>query len=412
MAGPGYGGFFLKGLAGGLQTGVNLGIQIQEMKWQKDQRKKLKEKEEKIEEGMLSFGNLIRQYGADNVYSDDEIMQLNTVLMASVAEVQAVYGDALNNIQTMNKRKLEEDFQLLDLLIKSTDDLDPKDVQGIFDTAKGWFKTDKAKNYFTAFEEIHRKRYEATQARPVTEVFTSAEALREKYPKAEVKYTDEGYVPIFKEIAEPKAPAITDYNSAWNHLNKFRNLDPSQFEKYKSGFQSRFPNIDMSGITQESLVKPEPTPAPTSTENVRKAIREADTIEDARRIHKNYADKYDETALDIDDVDRFWAEGQTVYLNNIKTAIGNIIDEKGWLKKGTITSAEVGLEFEGEQSVEEIYKILKEEYMKYRDMLEKMGVDVTQFPKLKSLEEIEKVGFGEGFWRLGKQRGQYKSIYY
>ena len=152
-------------------------------------------------------------------------------------------------------------------------------------------------------------------------------------------------------------------------------------------------------------------PAVSTTENTREDILNADTFEDAERIYKNHITKYGETDLGITDLKQEWGKVQTDYLNNIKTSIGNIIDEKGWLKKGTITSAEVGLDFAGEQPVEEIYKKLKEEYMKYRDMLEKLGIDVSQFPRLKSLEEIEKVGLGEGFWGWGKQRGQYKSIY-
>ncbi|RXG63253.1 hypothetical protein ES695_18175 [Candidatus Atribacteria bacterium 1244-E10-H5-B2] len=215
----------------------------------------------------------------------------------------------------------------------------------------------------------------------------------------------------------PEAPKITDYKGAADYLSKFaQTASPETFEKIRAGLQKQFPDIDLSAITQRSLKEPvtpvtEPTPAPTSTENIRRAISDADTVKDAQRIYKNYADKYDEKALGIDDLDRFWAESQIPYLDNIKTAIGNIIDERGWLKKGTLTEKEVGVEFEGEQPVEEIYERLREDYMKYRAMLEKLGIDISQFPELKPLKEIEKVGLGEGFWGWGIQKGQYKSIY-
>ena len=39
MAGPGYKGFFLKGLYGGIQTGISMGLQIQEMKWKKTKKR-------------------------------------------------------------------------------------------------------------------------------------------------------------------------------------------------------------------------------------------------------------------------------------------------------------------------------------------------------------------------------------
>ncbi|GAG75794.1 unnamed protein product, partial [marine sediment metagenome] len=154
-------------------------------------------------------------------------------------------------------------------------------------------------------------------------------------------------------------------------------------------------------------------PVPTTTENIREDILGADTFKDAQRIHKNYVAKYGEETLGIANLEQEWTNVQTSYLDNIKRAMDNIIDEKGWLKTGTTTEAEVGIEFKGEQKIEEVYEMLREQYMQYRDMLEKMGVDVNQYPKLKPLGEIEKVGIIEGLKTLGGVgRGQYKSIYY
>jgi len=210
MAGN-YSGYFLKGLAGGLQTGVNLGTQIQEMQWQKAQRKKLEEKEAKIEESMSTIGNLFKQYGADSTYSDDEIMQLNTALSAAVPEVQAVWKDAVNAIQTMNKNKFEEDLQWFDLFISQAEGLNPGDVQGIFDMAKSRFQTDKAKNYFTAYEEIQKKKY-----KPAPETFTSPSGVTEKYPEAGYEYsaTAKGYVPIYQKPTAPEKPTDTQVKLA------------------------------------------------------------------------------------------------------------------------------------------------------------------------------------------------------
>lgn len=218
MAGPGYSGYFLKGLAGGLQSGINIGLQITELKWKKDQKKKLEEKEKKIEESMTAFGSLIKQYGADNIYSDDEVMQLNTALMSSIPEVQAIYANAVNNIQAMNKRKLDEDYRLLDLVVSSIDGLDPSNTQGIFDTARGFAQTEKGKNYFTAYKNIYKKQYEAQQL-------------------------------IEPEIKEPK---ITDYGIGLTYLKNIINVSPENWETAKKGLESKF-GVDYSGITQEAL---------------------------------------------------------------------------------------------------------------------------------------------------------------
>jgi len=61
----------------------------------------------------------------------------------------------------------------------------------------------------------------------------------------------------FQPTTAPKAPGISDYKGAVDYLSKFVNTDPTTFNKIKAGFQNQFPNIDMSGITQESLKTPE-----------------------------------------------------------------------------------------------------------------------------------------------------------
>ena len=43
----GYSGYFLQGLSSGIQSGINMGMQLQEMRWQKKQRKELEEKQAK-----------------------------------------------------------------------------------------------------------------------------------------------------------------------------------------------------------------------------------------------------------------------------------------------------------------------------------------------------------------------------
>ncbi|MBA7583393.1 hypothetical protein ES708_25336 [subsurface metagenome] len=200
----------------------------------------------------------------------------------------------------------------------------------------------------------------------------------------------------------PKAPAIKDYNDAWNYLFKYKDVKPEVYNKVKPGFQKQFPDIDMTDITQEALlsgVEPEPGPTPPTApaiENVRGDIKNAPNIEDARRIEKNHIAKYGDT-LDIPDVDKFWSDERVKRLTTLKQGIDKLLDEKKRLKKGTITSADVGFEIEDDiQKVEAVYQQLREEYMKYRDMLEKMGVDVSQFPELMSYEEYLKADIKPG----------------
>ncbi len=225
---------------------------------------------------------------------------------------------------------------------------------------------------------------------------------------------------------ETKEPDLT---GAINYLKKFPNPTPEQFNSLRAGAE-RFYNVDLSNVTQESLresekiaeVKPEPTPAPTSTENIREDILDADKYGDAQRIYDNYAKKYDVNALGITDLKQDWGSGQISYLNKVKKSIENLLVDRGdkgkWLNNKPVTQEMVGIEFKGEQPASDIYEILYKSYIEYLEKLRKLGIDVTGFPKLKPLSEIEKVGGWEGAigWGVkgvgfGIKKGDYKSIY-
>ena len=424
-----YSGYFLQGLAGGIQSGINMGTQLQEMRWQKKQRKELEEKQAKMMEVSNLWNAKIKEAGADNIYSDEEIAQISTIYLSGGYEFMEHYQGAMNAIKSMNKAKYDQEKEWMDLFVSGVEGLPPGDIQAMYEYVQPYVTSEKGENILEAYNNILQKRGKIAQAQPTAEVFATAEAVQEAYPGQGYKYdtTAKGYVPTYQKPEELSAAdkkynwAIDNYKAdkiSFEQLSKFMGTDISDPEK-RNTIQQRLDEMDKLGATTEEKKNyllgggggGTTTPAPTSTENIREDILNADTFEDAQRIYKNYADKYDETALGITDLKQDWVGGQITYLNNIKTAIGNIIDEKGWLKKGTLTSAEVGLDFKGDQKVEEIYEMLRKEYMKYFDMLTKMGLPLLEFPILKPLEEIEKVGLGEGFWGWGKQKGQYKSIY-
>ena len=154
-----YGGYFLQGMAQGIQSGFEMG-------WKKKQQKKLDEQQKKIAEGTTLFNNMVKQYGEDGVYSDDDIAMLNTAYLAAGAEVQEYIKGTKDAIQNMNKAKVEEDFQWLELASSWTDGLDPKDAKGIFDYIRPNITTEKGKNYYTAYENMYKKKYEAQQNQP------------------------------------------------------------------------------------------------------------------------------------------------------------------------------------------------------------------------------------------------------
>jgi len=411
---------------GDFSTGFGTGFEIGTIIKEKQRAKKiLQEVQETLQEWKMS--------GVEPSYVDKIMM--STLLNQAGASYATSFANIENDKNAMDREKLSQDALNLRTmndngmnLIKMIQTAAKEGTLGLID----WFQVPKEMlppnfdlNKFLDKDTITKLQDESTRQEALNNITGVAKILPEEYRKS---YLEQGGVipEGLQPTTTPKAPGISDYKGAVDYLKNFSKITtpPDTFNKVKAGLQNKFPDIDLSDITQESLREPEAVagvekpkaiPAPTSIENIREDIRNADTPEDARRIYNNGVQQYGEEAftkaVGITEVDKFWAEGQIPYLDKIKTSIGNIIDEKGWLKKGTLTSAEVGVDFEGDQKVEEIYEMLRKEYMKYFDMLTKMGLPLLEFPILKPLEEIEKVGLGEGFWGWGKQRGQYKSIY-
>jgi len=415
-----YSGFFLQGLAGGIQTGMNMGTQLQEMKWQKKQRKQLEETQAK----MLEAGNIwnakIKEVTADNTVTDEEIAQLNTVFLSGGYEFMEHYSSAMNYITGMKDKEYKQEIEWINLFISGIEGLAPGDVQAAYDYIKPKITSEKGLNMLEAYTNMQKKRYEVAQAQPTAEVFSTAGATQEAYPGAGYEYsaTAKGYVPTYQKptTETPTTPKATDYNTAASYLSKFVNAKPEVFEQVKAGLQKNT-GLDLSGITQESLREPKAAGKPRVTslpqlEEYRDKALDADSWGEAEKIINDYTEAgYDTSQLGV--TKEAWANSQKEYLGNVKTALDNLVDEKGWLKKGEFTKDQIGLDYAGKKTSEEIYETLRKSYMEYRDKLEKMGVDVSQFPKIKPLSEIEKVGFVEGLKTFGGVgKGQYKSIYY
>ncbi|MBA7500791.1 hypothetical protein ES704_03552 [subsurface metagenome] len=454
----GYGGYFLKGLSSGLQSGLNMASQLSEMKYQKAQRKKLAEKQKEIEDGLAHIGTLFKQYGADNVYSEEEGMQLTTAVLASIPEVQAVYKDAVSSIQTMNRKKFEEDMQWLDLFISQTEGLDPSNIQGIFDDVKGWVKTDKGKKYFEVYEIMRQKKHEADQT--VTPYKFYGESSSDV--KGQIAQSVAGQTPglgdiEFKESAT-EAPTMADEKSAVSILRVFVNASPEVFEgKRKSLEQQK--GLDLSSYTQDilkeagddlynlyntpeevmsnvkapkgliiipkrdtktgkyygSFSKKTTTPGPSGTratslpqqEKYRQDALDANTWTEAESTINRYAKAgYDTSEMPVK---QDWINAKLEELDSHVEMLNEITDEKGKLMGDKQFKFMSGDEEESKTGAE-WYKAIYEAYFFYLEELKKMGIDVSKYQKIKSPKEVSKVGFFKGAL-TSAERG-YPSIYY
>jgi len=266
----GYIGYALQAGVSGFQTGFNMAQQKQEMEWKKAQMKKLEEKEKKIADGAANYSNLIKQYGADGVYSEDEIMQLNTAFLSAGYEVQSVIKDTHNAIQTMDKNKLEQDLTWLGLFADMTEGLDPKDVQGAFDIVKGTIKSEKGMNLLEAYGNLQTKKYEVTEKERELEIT--------KYLPEEYRYPHLKEAGIVGEITPTVKPetisaadaklnfAISSYNAGkitFDELSKYMGTYIAQ-EK-ATALEGKIEEARKVGATDEqikSMILGKPTPEP------------------------------------------------------------------------------------------------------------------------------------------------------
>ena len=241
-------------------------------------------------------------------------------------------------------------------------------------------------------------------------------------------YEEAGYGKLPAEEGTPLSAkdnwAIDAYKSGQINFDQLSKYMGTYIEPEKATeLQKKIAEAKQYGATNEEIKNmlvgksTELTPpAVSTTENTREAILDADTFEDAERIYKNHIAKYGETDLGITDLKQEWGSGQISYLNKVKQSIENLLVDRGdkgqWLNNELVTEEMVGIEFEGEQPASAIYEILYKSYIEYLEKLRKLGIDVSQFPELLPLSEIERVGGTEGFFAIkGVKKGDYKSIY-
>jgi len=210
-----YGGFFLKGLATGLQ---GLGTQIGEMKWQKKENERIQKEKDDLAESVSIFNKKIEDYYADGTLSDDEKLQLNTAYLASAYNVQEVIKGSYDAVMKMDKDTVENNLAYLKSYRESWGDLDfdLSTIPEIYDYYKGQMVGEKGKQMFIAGDSLLKKQYEA------------------------------------KQEVVPEKPKIGDYGTGLTYLKNIINVSPENWETAKKGLENKF-GFDYSAITQEAL---------------------------------------------------------------------------------------------------------------------------------------------------------------
>ena len=251
----GTGGYFLQGLAGGLQTGYNMRMNKMEMDWKKKEREALKKKQDEFIEVSQKVQGMITKFGEDGAYSSDEILQLNTAIMAGGIEIQQQFKDWMKSIQDGDREKVSQQKGYIDSWLNEIDGFTPENIDSVFNSVSQYVTHPEAKKYLDASMAIKKKK--AEYADPNVKAWERAGTLpmesRPEYLRAQG-------IDIPQPTTAPKTPGITDYKGAVDYLSKFINANPETFNAILAGLEKNT-GIDLSAITQQSLKTPEKVPA-------------------------------------------------------------------------------------------------------------------------------------------------------
>jgi len=407
-----YSGYFLQGLAGGIQTGMNMGTQLQEMRYQKKQRKQLEETQAKMLEASNIWNAKIKEITADNTITDEEVAQLTTVFMSGGYEFMEHYSSAMNYITGMKDKEYKQELEWINLFISGIEGLPPGDIQAAYDYIKPKITSEKGLNMLEANSNMQKKKYEAMQAQPTAEVFATAGGVTEAYPGAGYEYsaTAKGYVPTYQKPTAPEAPPTEldimdetqkklDYAYNTGNANYFNQIAKSvgvdtTFDTYKQAYEK-----------EVGAVTPEEEP-----------------------VLRTDIDYWEKTFNDVKSEDEY--NRQYALLKQSKTSkqyepkpykemLQSEVTAMAQELKGLLTSDNKfpkvknseGKLVEDEKAKATYAKYQKIYEQKVKELIAKYpDIDISQFPKYLSVEEIKKVGVLKGWFTKGIAVGDYSVI--
>lgn len=261
-------GYFLQGLSGGLQTGFNMRMNKMEMDWKKKEKEKLEKAQQDLVEKSQAINSKITEYGSDGYWSENEIMDVNTMVLAGGAEIQSLFKQTMSDIKLGRRDAVNQDFSLINSWSDVFDNLSLEDIDSTYKEMSSYITTPEGKKYLNANVSIKKKKAQAMASQPAKQV--SAYDFYSGSPatvQSQIAQSVAGQTPGLEgvQFQEPTPTATStatmpNYNTAINFLSKFTN--PDVFEKQKNMIQKNT-GLDLSGVTFESLKTPEKVVTPT-----------------------------------------------------------------------------------------------------------------------------------------------------
>ena len=230
----------------------------------------IKEKQ-KAKKAMQEVQNTLQEWqlsGKEPSYVDKLMLGLTVTKVGE--NYSKIYNDITNSKDSYDKEKMsqsainlrEYNDQVLNFVKmiqtsakEGTLDLIP------WDSVQALMPDVDLTKVLSSIPELKNKQYEAKTKEQNIDIYgKTPESIRQAVGE------QAGLIPTGLEpTTAPKAPGISDYKGAVDYLKNFSKITtpPDTFNKVKAGLQNKFPDIDLSDITQESLREPEKAVADT-----------------------------------------------------------------------------------------------------------------------------------------------------
>ena len=261
-----YAGSWAKGFASTFSQAPSMIFQALQWKEKKKEKEKIDKAAEEFKINIANFAAKIDETFKDGTVTQQEYSDMVGFGTVLGSEYLKEWEDLYKNYTSMSSQEIDSQLDTIDNTFDKWKTLgmgDSEAFMGVLDDIGKSTKYPKVKTQADYLKNMINGR---GQQQP--EGFNSPDELLKAHPGADWEFNSSLKKYIVKQTTGTRTAGISDYNSVASYLSKFVNAPPDTFNKIKAGYQNKFPDIDMSSITQESLREPEKVSKGIETETV------------------------------------------------------------------------------------------------------------------------------------------------